>query len=278
MITTVCVAGLGLIGASMAKAIKKHTSCRIYGWNRTQSVTERAIGDGLLAGEATDAVYHKADLVIVALYSSATIEYMHTLIPKLKPGSILIDIAVVKTPIISSVEQKAKDAGVVFIGGHPMAGIEVTGYDNAFAELFSGASMILVPTVASPSGVIEQMVSFFKVIGFGRVVVTTSQEHDRMIAYTSQLAHVVSNAFVKSEASERHSGFSAGSYRDLTRVARLDEQVWKELFLLNREPLLCEIDEFLENMHQLRDCIEKGDSNRLAASLRHGSDRKIKFG
>ncbi len=277
MLQTVSVAGLGLIGASMAKAIGKHTNCAVYGWNRTKAVTENAIADGTLTGEATDEILAKTDLLIVGLYPQASVDYILATIPKLKQGAIIIDLVGVKTTVIDAIDTAAQEAGVVFIGGHPMAGLEVAGYGNAFAELYQNASMILVPTLSSTNALIAEMSDFFKTIGFGRVMICTKEEHDAMIAYTSQLAHVVSCAFVKSPRCATHQGFSAGSYKDMTRVATLNEHVWTELFLLNKTALVAEIDELTTHLTDLRNAIDAADEPELKALLAEGRIQKEKY-
>lgn len=277
MLQTVSVAGLGLIGASMAKAVTKYTDCAVYGWNRTHSVTETAIADGTLVGEATDEILAKTDLLIVSLYPQASIDYILNAIPKLKPGAIIIDLVGVKTTVVDALNAAAKEAGVIFIGGHPMAGLEVTGYDNSFADLYQKASMILVPTDTSTDTLIAQMSDFFKTVGFGRVMICTKEEHDAMIAYTSQLAHVVSCAFVKSPRCASHRGFSAGSYKDMTRVATLNEHVWTELFMLNKTALVAEIDELTKHLADLRNAIDTENEPELKALLAEGRMQKEKY-
>ncbi len=277
MLHTVSFAGLGLIGASMAKAVAKNTDCAVYGWNRTKSVTEAAIADGTLVGEATDEILAQTDLLIVCLYPQASVDYMLATFPKLKKGAIIIDLVGVKTSVVDALDDAAKAAGVVFIGGHPMAGLEVAGYSNAFAELYQNASMILVPTATSTDALVAQMSDFFKQIGFARVMICTKEEHDAMIAYTSQLAHVVSCAFVKSPRCATHQGFSAGSYKDMTRVATLNEHIWTELFLLNKTALVAEIDELQKNLADLRNAIDSANETELKALLAEGRIQKEKY-
>lgn len=277
MINTVGIAGLGLIGASLAKSFKKHTTLEILGWNRTESVTHKAIDDGAVNAALTDSNLSTVDLLMVCLFPQACVDYILRVLPSLKPGTVIIDIAGVKNTIIEQVEDACNEAGVIFVGGHPMAGLEVIGYDNSIADLFDGASMILVPTLATPDTVITQLKPLFKSIGFGTVIVCDSSQHDKMIAYTSQLCHVVSNCYVKNEASEFHQGFSGGSYRDLTRVAKLNEHMWNELFLLNKKALVAEIDEFMGHMLDMRNAIDSEDKETLTNLLRIGRERKENF-
>ncbi len=277
MLKTVSVAGLGLIGASMAKAITTYTDCVVYGWNRTQSVTQSAIADGAIVGEATDEILAQTDLLIVSLFPQVSIDYILNTIPKLKKGAMIVDLVGVKTTVVDAVDAAAKEAGVVFIGGHPMAGLEVAGYENSFADLYQKASMILVPTSSSTDALVAEMSAFFTRVGFGRIMICTKEEHDAMIAYTSQLAHVISCAFVKSPRCATHRGFSAGSYKDMTRVASLNENVWTELFLLNRPALVAEIDELTAHLADLRNAIADGNEPELKALLAEGRMQKERY-
>ena len=231
---TVIVAGLGLIGGSMAKAIKKNTDWRVLGWNRTRSVTEQALREGAIDATAEDADFASCDLLIAAMFPASIETFLLERIPQMRPGALAIDLAGVKTRIVESVGPVAKAHGVRFTGGHPMQGKARAGFDRSSAELFDGASMILVPSEATQEGDLEELGDFFLSVGFGRITVAGAREQDRMIAHTSQLAHIVSNSYVKSPVSARYVGFSGGSYKDMTRVACLDEVSLTELFIWNR--------------------------------------------
>ena len=274
----VVVAGLGLMGGSMAMAIRKYTDCEVYGWNRTRSVAEKAAADGTLHGIADEAAIADADLMIISLYPQSTVDFLLEHMPRMKKGCIIVDLVGVKRFLQENLEQAAVDAGVHFIGGHPMAGKEFSGYAFASPELFQDASMILVPNASSPLWAVDEMDSFFMQLGFGRVVRCSAEQHDHMIAFTSQLAHVVSSAYIKSPEALRHNGYSAGSYKDLTRVAKLNEHMWTELFLRNAEPLVGEIDEIIRHLTDYRDAIAGGEGERLCALLREGRERKESIG
>lgn len=274
----VAVVGLGLMGGSMAMAIRKYTDCAVYGWNRTQSVAQKAVEDGTLHGIADEAVLADADLIIISLYPQSTVDFLLEHMPRLKKGCIIVDLVGVKRFLQEQLEQPALDAGVHFIGGHPMAGKEFSGYAFATADLFQDASMILVPNASSPLWAVDEMDGFFMQLGFGRVVRCSAEQHDHMIAFTSQLAHVVSSAYIKSPEALRHNGYSAGSYKDLTRVAKLNEHMWTELFLRNAEPLVQEIDEIILHLTEYRDAIAGGEESRLCALLRDGRERKESLG
>ena len=271
---TVIVAGLGLVGGSMAKAIKKYTDCKVLGWNRSPSVSEIALRDGAIDAIAREEDFASCDMLIPVLYPEATARFLEERIPQMKAGAVVVDLVGVKRKLIERVAPVALARGVRYTGGHPMAGLARGGYARSFADLFKGASMILVPTAATAPGDVEALSVFFRGLGFGNIKVCSAEIHDHMIAHTSQLAHIVSNSYVKSPVSANYNGFTGGSYKDMTRIACLNEKVWKELFLWNREALLPEISDLIRNMTQLRDAIADGDGERLEALLREGREAK----
>ena len=267
MFDTVLVAGLGLMGGSMAKTIKARTLSRVLGWNRTRATAEQALADGSIDAIATDALFREVDLVIIGLYPQATVDWLLENMPKMKKGCVIVDMVGVKQFMVDHLEQAALDAGVHYVGGHPMAGRE-----------FSGASMIFVPTRSSSERILSQLEAYFMSLGFGQTVRCTAEQHDHMIAFTSQLAHVVSSAYIKSPEADKHNGYSAGSYKDLTRVAKLNETMWSELFLCNAEPLAAEIDEIIKHLDEYRRAIRAGDRETLTELLREGRIRKENLG
>ena len=225
------------------------------------------MADGLLTDEALSG----AEIVFVCLYPGATVAYVREKAALFAKGALVVDCSGVKTPVCEPLFPVARAHGFVFVGGHPMAGKETSGYAAAEAGLFRGASMILVPDVDSGLGKLSRLCTE---LGFGRVVVTTAALHDRTIAYTSQLAHIVSSAYVKSETARNESGFSAGSFRDLTRVAYLNEEMWTELFLDNRGPLCDELRTIIAHLQEYLDALEAGDPPTLRALLKDGRERK----
>lgn len=274
----VTVVGLGLMGGSMAMAIRKHTDYAVYGWNRTRSVADKAVSSGVLDGVADNAVLADTDILIIGLYPEATVDWLLEHMSKLKKGCIIVDMVGVKRYMVERLEQPAIDAGVHYIGGHPMAGREFSGYAFATADLFEGASMILVETRSSPLWAVDAAEGFFSQLGFACVMRCSATQHDDMIAFTSQLAHVVSSAYIKSPEALHHNGYSAGSYRDLTRVAKLNEDMWTELFMLNKGPLVREIDEIIRHLTEYRDAIADGKTEELRQLLREGRERKESIG
>ena len=269
-IRTVLVAGLGLIGGSMAKAVKEHTDCRVLGWNRTRAVAERALAEGAIDAIAEEADLAACDMIIPAMPPAATEAWLLEVLPRLRPGTLAVDLVGVKSRIVAAVAPEAKRLGVRFTGGHPMQGLAHAGYERSFAGLYDGASMILVPTEATQPGDLAELSAFFFAVGFGCIAVAGPEQHDRLIAHTSQLAHIVSNSYVRSPVSFNYVGFTGGSYKDMTRIACLDETIWKELFIWNRDALLPEIDSLIGNMLRLRDAVEAEDYDALEALLREG--------
>lgn len=267
------IVGMGLIGGSILKALKARTSHKCYAQNRTQSTLEKAkpYMDGILIdGNIAD-----MDIVFVCLTPQPTIDYVLKNKNKFKKGSIVIDICGVKQHIIKNLEQDLLECGVFFIGGHPMAGKEVAGFDNSTKDLFDTASFILTPTERIPIALLEKVEQLVLEMGCEMVVKTDGKTHDDIIAYTSQLAHIVSNAYVKSPNLQRHSGFSAGSFQDLTRVARLDSKMWKDLFLINKKPLVIELDNIIKNLNIYKTALESEDGELLENLLDEGNRLKL---
>ena len=267
---TVVVAGLGLIGGSMAMALKQYTDWTVLGWNRTRSVAEKALARGAIHAVAEEADIAACDLLIPVLYPEATIDFLRRIIPTMKPGAKIVDLVGVKTKVIDALESIALAHDIHYTGGHPMAGKEVAGFDNAEAKLYAGASMILVPTAATAPGEIEELTALFLQLGFGMVKLCDKFEHDRMIAHTSQLCHVVSNCYVKSPSSPNHKGFSAGSYRDMIRVAGVNEVLWTDLFMTNRDALLEELDIFVSDLLKVRKALSEENRNEMQELLKEG--------
>ena len=268
------VIGLGLIGGSMAKALNQSTDNAVYGFDTNPEVVQRAKLVNAIEEELTPEMIPLCDLVIIALYPEATREVLTKYAGVFKKDAIVMDTCGVKGTICPVGEQLAKENGFYFIGGHPMAGLEHSGFEYARKALFSNASMILVPPTGTPIAVVDKLKKLMVSIGFTNVQITTPEEHDRMIAFTSQLAHVVSSAYIKSPTAANHDGFSAGSYKDLTRVAKLNEGMWTELFLENPDNLADEIDAIIKNLQDYSDAIRGGDAETLCKLLREGRLRK----
>jgi len=274
MNSVIGIAGLGLIGGSLAKAIKAKTSLQVFGFDIREEVLAAAIGEKVIDGELTDIRLAECDIIVLALFPGEAVSYCTNNMTYMRSGAIVVDCAGVKTRICEELTKASDDYGILFVGGHPMAGVERSGYESSFAELFDGATMILCKTEETDSSALEDLSALFSAVGFGRINITTAREHDEVIAYTSQLAHLISSAYIKSETAEKRHGFSAGSFKDLSRVAKLDEEMWAELFFENRENLLEETNAFLARVQKYRDSLKHGDVPAMKELLRTGTEKK----
>lgn len=270
----IAVIGLGLIGGSICKALKANTFHHIMGIDKDKETIRKALECGAIDEEIDESRLNEANLTIVALYPIPTIEMIKKNADNFRKGSIVIDVCGVKSYIVDACTPVLDERGVIFIGTHPMAGLENSGFDYATADLFAKASYILTPTESTPQIAIDLVSTLGACMGFGQVVIATPEQHDINIAYTSQLAHVVSNAYVKSPSLFRADGFSAGSFLDLTRVAKLNEEMWSSLFLCNKNALLNEINIIMDSLAEYRDAMENDDIDTLRDILRIGRERK----
>lgn len=260
--------GLGLIGGSMCKAIKKHTNHTVYGIDTNKETVAMALSQNAIDKETDD--LSLADITIVSLYPTDAIDYITSNAHRFKKGSIVIDTCGIKKAVTDSVTPVLNGQGVTFIGAHPMAGREFSGFEYSLDNLFDEASFIITPTDSVPQAKLNLLEDFAYSIHFKNVVFASPEEHDQIIAFTSQLAHVVSNAYIKSPTHQKQLGFSAGSFQDLTRVAKLNEVMWTPLFMLNKEPLCFEIDYIIDRLTEYRDAMQNGDSDRLRELLKEG--------
>ena len=272
----IAVVGLGLIGGSFCKALKKNTFHRILGIDTNKETIKKALECGAIDEEITPEQLSEANLTIICLYPEAIVDFVKANAKNFKKGGIVIDSCGVKEYIVNECTPVLDAEGVIFVGTHPMAGREFSGFEYSTDDLYIGASFIITPSEATPQIAVDLLQTLAGSVGFGKAVVSTPQKHDEVIAYTSQLAHVVSNAYVKSPAMLNYDGFSAGSFQDLTRVAKLNEYMWSELFMCNKEALLKEINCVLSSITEYRDAIENGDLERLIEILRDGRELKEK--
>ena len=268
------IAGLGLIGGSMARAFKFYTDNTVYGFDIDEASVKRARLVCAIDDELTDENVSDCDVVIVALYPKDTVEYIEKYASKFKKGAKVIDCCGVKQFVCEPCFKLAEENGFRYYGGHPMAGTQFSGFKNAKETMFKNASMIIVPKNTDSISELEEVKKIFTSIGFSNVTITDAKTHDKMIAYTSQLAHVVSNAYVKSPNSKVHKGFSAGSFKDLTRVAKLNSEMWTELFLENSEFLAEEIDAIADELKKYSNAIKTNDEKTLKALLDEGCKMK----
>ncbi len=272
----IAVVGLGLIGGSFCKALKKHTFHHIMGIDTNEETIKKALEVGAIDEEITPERLSEANLTIVCLYPEAIVNFVKTNADNFKKGSIVIDSCGVKEYVVNECTDVLAKREVIFVGTHPMAGREFSGFDYSTDNLYDGASFIITPTENTPQIAVDLLQTLASSLGFGKAVVSTPKKHDEVIAYTSQLAHVVSNAYVKSPTMLNFDGFSAGSFQDLTRVAKLNEYMWSELFLCNKNALLNEINCILDCITEYRDAIRDSDRERLIEILRDGRELKEK--
>lgn len=268
------VVGLGLIGGSLAKTAKLHLDATVFGCDLNQQTMMQAALLGAIDGELTEDNLRQCDVVLVALYPQAIVTWVKEHASFFKDDALVIDCGGVKEVICRELEPLAEGKTWHFIGGHPMAGREFSGFKYAKDDLFDKASMILTPKGDEDLPVLQRARDFFMDMGFRRVQFTTAKTHDEMIAYTSQLAHIVSSAYVKCPLAQKHKGFSAGSFADMTRVARLAEDMWTELFFDNRDALLPEVDGLVQRLTQYRDALRDNDHETMRALLREGREVK----
>ncbi len=272
----IAVVGLGLIGGSFCKALKKHTFHHVMGIDTNKDTIKKALDVGAIDEEITPDRLCEANLTIICLYPEAIVDFVKNNADCFKKGGIVIDSCGVKEYIVNECTSVLDKRGVIFVGTHPMAGREFSGFDYSTDNLYDGASFIITPSDSTPQIAVDLLQTLASSVGFGKAVVSTPKKHDEVIAYTSQLAHVVSNAYVKSPTMLNFDGFSAGSFQDLTRVAKLNEYMWSELFLCNKDALLNEINNILDYITEYRDAIRDSDRERLIQILRDGRELKEK--
>lgn len=270
---TVGILGLGLIGGSLARAyaLAGHT---VYAAENDTQIFSFAMLAGAVHGKLNETTIASCDLILLAIYPDGSATWLEENAAYIAPSALVIDCCGTKRAICARCFPIAKAHGFTFVGGHPMAGSHFSGFKYSRATLFTGQPMVLVPPVFDDPELLSRVKKALQPCGFGMFSVTTADAHDKMIAFTSQMPHILSNAFIKSPTARAHEGFSAGSYKDLTRVAWLNPQMWAELFLDNRENILTELDTYLENLRAYRDAIADADEKTLIALLDEGKKCK----
>ena len=268
------IVGLGLIGGSLARSIKFHTSHTVYGADLSQTALLQARMVEAIDGELTEENLPQCDVVLVALYPQAAVDWILAHLDGFRPGALVVDFCGVKRFVCSRLFPAFEGRQAVFFGGHPMAGRERSGFSYAQDDLFENASMILCPAPGADVETIRRAKEIFLDIGFGRVRFSNPLEHDEMIAFTSQLAHIVSGAYVQTPLAAKHKGFSAGSFQDMTRVARLNVAMWTELFLENDDLLLSQTQALIDRLTEYRDALRDRDEEKLRGILQKGLEAK----
>lgn len=261
--------GLGLIGGSMAKAYaaEGHT---VLAEDKNSTILGFAMLDSTVKAPLDDENLRTCDLIFLAIPPEAAIGWLHAHADRLADTTLVMDLCGTKRVVCQAAFPLAEQHGFTFVGGHPMAGYHKSGYKYAKAALFKGQPMVLVPPEGFDMALLDRVKTLLEPAGFGKLSVTTAEEHDRMIAFTSQMCHVVSNAYIKSPTARMHRGFSAGSYKDLTRVAWLNADMWAELMLENQDFMLEEMDTLLENLQKYRTALANHDFDGLRELLQEG--------
>lgn len=267
------IVGLGLIGGSFAKAYHA-AGWTVLGYDLDESVLSFARLADAVDEPLTMQNIAGCDLVLICVRPQAAVDYLREAAPHIGPHPVVIDCCGTKRVVCEACFPLAREYGFTYLGGHPMAGTQYSGFGHARANLYHNAPMVIVPPDFDNIALLTRVKEFLSPAGFGSYSVTTAQSHDEMIAFTSQMAHLVSNAYIKSPTASAHKGFSAGSYKDMTRVAWLNAPMWSELFLENRDFMLQELDCLMENLMQYRAAIAAGDSEALTALLEEGKKRK----
>ena len=270
---TVGIVGLGLIGGSFAKAYHE-AGVTVLASNRTEETLKFAMLSGAVDGELTEENIGNCDLVIIAVFPEAAEAFLKRMAPHIGKKPIVIDACGTKRKICSMCFPIAEEYGFTYLGGHPMAGTHKSGFKYARANLYHNAPMVIVPPSFDDIELLDRVKTLLAPVGFGSISVTTAEKHDELIAFTSQMPHIISNAYIKSPTAEKHKGFSAGSYKDLTRVAWLNPKLWAELFLENRDCVLSELDFFIDALEQYRDAVKNNDFDTLERLLDDGRRRK----
>ena len=272
------IVGLGLMGGSMAKAVKNRTAHMVFGIDLDQETMALSRMCGAIDGPLSEESLPLCDLIMIAIRPGAAIRWLEENAPRIAKTAIVVDLCGVKREVVAAMAPIAAEYGFAYIGGHPMAGRERSGFTAATEDLYVGASMILTPDDKTDMPLLETLKHFFLDVGFASLTFSTPEEHDRIIAYTSQLAHIVSSAYVKSPEAQRRRGFSAGSFRDMTRVARLDEDMWTELMLSDADYLTKELGILMEHLAAYKTALESRDEAQLHQLLKAGREAKATAG
>ena len=272
------IVGLGILGGSLAKSTKARTLHTVLGIDINEETMMLARMCGAIDEPLTRDNLSTCDLLFLALRPRIALDWMQAHASEVASHTVVIDLCGVKRTVCKQLQPLAREHGFTYIGGHPMAGKERSGFVSSTDDLFEAASMILIPDSDIDMNTLEDVKNYFLDVGFAQLTFTTPDEHDRIVAYTSQLAHITSSAYVRSPEALRRRGFSAGSFGDMTRVARLDEEMWAELFCANTDYLVGQLDTLINNLDEFKTALEAGDEEGLRVLLREGREIKAKIG
>lgn len=277
--TRILIVGLGLLGGSYALALKKKGFRKVYGLARRQETVDYALENSMIDGgsaQINEQLISDADLIVFALYPTVLLKWVEENGHFIRPGTVVTDVTGVKSCIIGPV-CAALPEGVEFVSVHPMAGREVGGIENADEKIFDGANYIVVPTEENTEDAIRLCEDLGKELGFARISRLSPKEHDNMIAFLSQLTHCVAVSLMCANEDDRLVDYTGDSFRDLTRIARINDEMWSELFLLNKDALLNQMDAFLAQVKRMRSYLADSDREGLREMMRTSTTRRIKF-
>ena len=267
------IIGLGLIGGSIARAYTKAGHC-VFACEQNEDILLFAQLAGVVKKELDKQTIPSCDLIILAIYADGSAQWLERNAHLISKTALVIDCCGIKKKVCDRCFPLAAKYGFTFVGGHPMAGSHNSGFKYSRSNLFQGAPMVLVPPRFDDPELLQQVEACLEPCKFGSYSITTAEGHDKTIAFTSQMPHIVSNAYIKSPTAQQHKGFSAGSYKDLTRVAWLNPNMWAELFLSNKENILSELDTYISNLQKYKDAISNDDENALVSLLDEGRRMK----
>lgn len=270
----ILVVGLGLIGGSLCKAFKTYTKHFIMGCDNNPTVTRQAIELNSIDKVAAEDDFKNADITIICLHPDVARTFIESNISKFTKGSILCDVCGIKGKFTEDMSKLSAEHGIKYVGTHPMAGKEHFGFEYSDSELFINANFIVTPLEDTDRTAVNTVIELMKSVGFGKIIETSPYQHDRMIAYTSQLAHIVSSSYVKSPSIKTENGFSGGSFQDMTRVATMNESMWANLFLANKNCLLEELDNLISNLTDYRNALAEENKPGLISLIRDGREIK----
>lgn len=275
---SILIIGLGVIGGGYASALTKkgyHVSCI----TESADDIDFALSRGMIENGTTEVsadVVGEADIVIFAIYPSAFVEWVKKYQHLFKSGAIITDVSGVKSTIVYKIQGFLRD-DVEFISAHPMAGRELSGVRHSDPDVFIGANYIITPTEKNTDEAIKLCREIGNTLGFGRISLLTPHEHDKMIAFLSQLTHCIAVSLMTCNSSDGLEAYTGDSFRDLTRIAKINERMWTELFLMNKDALLSEMDAFISDFSEFRNLIAQGDSEAIQEKMRRSTERRMRF-
>lgn len=274
----ILIVGLGLLGGSYARGLKRF-GFRIGAITKEQKDIDYALREGIIdegTTELDERLIGEADLVVFALYPHIFVEWIREYQGLLKSGALLTDVTGVKRSVVYRIQDMLRE-DVEFIAAHPMAGREVSGVENSTEKMFIGANYIVTPTAKNTPEAIQTCVEIGRLLGFSRVATLSPEEHDEMIGFLSQLTHCIAITLMTCNDKENMEKFTGDSFRDLTRIARINDLMWSELFIANKDALLNQMNLFIDKFTELKNMLETENVDGMRAMMRYSTARREKF-